>query len=78
MCTFFLADGSHYCWHVYTKSFFLGDVFICTVTFLVKSLDLVFFEIEIANLSRLLNFKKEVTIVLNRFSHRLVKKKRKN
>ena len=48
-----------------------------TVTFPVKSLDLVFFDIEIVTLSELFKFL-EMNIVLNRFSHRLVQKKPKN
>ena len=53
---------------------FLKGGFFIAVTFPVKSLDLVFFEIAIATLSRFFDFFKEVTIVLNRFSHRLVPK----
>ena len=49
-----------------------------TVTFTFKSLDLVFFDIEIAAFSEFFNFKKEATIVLNRFPHRLVQKNEKN
>ena len=45
-----------------------------TVALPVKSLDLVVFEIEIATSS---DFFLEATIVLNRFSYRLVKKTKK-
>ena len=57
-----------------TRNKYLQMIHIYATTLPVKSLDLVFFDIEIATLSKFSNFLKEVTIELNRFSHRLVKK----
>ena len=47
---------------------------IYTINLPVKSPDIVFLDIAIATLSKIFNFLKEVTIELNRFSHRSVKK----
>ena len=50
---------------------------IYTINLPVKSPDLVFLAIEIATLSKTPIFLKEVTIELNRFSHRLAQKNEK-